>query len=82
MEKVYEKHKGLPIEHEPNFPGVATAQSSEWIIYIISFTFNPIYCPLGGSEHKHMWKLMGEFSTSFPVVGLVAMKLLKLIQFT
>ena len=30
-----EKHKSL-LELEPNFPGVATPQSSLWIIYIIS----------------------------------------------
>ena len=29
------------LEREPNFPGVATPQSSEWIICIISYTYNP-----------------------------------------
>ena len=35
------------IEFEPNFPGVATPQSSEWIIYIISYAYNPFTAPWG-----------------------------------
>ena len=35
------------LEHEHNFPGVATPQSSEWIIYIISYTHNPFTAPWG-----------------------------------
>ena len=31
-----EKNLTAKPELEPNFPGVATPQSSEWIIYIIS----------------------------------------------
>ena len=34
---------------EPNFPGVSTPQSSEWIIYIISYTYNPLTAPWGGT---------------------------------
>ena len=30
-----DKRKKNLVELEPNFPGVATPQSSEWIIYII-----------------------------------------------
>ena len=33
------------LELEPNFPGVATPQSSEWIIYIISYAYNPFTAP-------------------------------------
>ena len=33
------------LELEPNFPGVATPQSSEWIIYMISYTNNPFTAP-------------------------------------
>ena len=36
------------LELEPNFPGVATPQSSEWIIYIISYAYNPFTAPWGG----------------------------------
>ena len=36
------------LELEPNFPGVATPQSSEWIIYIISYTYNTFTAPCGG----------------------------------
>ena len=43
-----EKYKSLAIELEPNFHGVATPQSSEWIIYIISYAYNPFTAPLGG----------------------------------
>ena len=35
------------LELEPNFPGVATPQSSELIIYIISYTYNPFIAPWG-----------------------------------
>ena len=35
------------LELEPDFPGVATPQSSEWIIYIISYAYNPFTAPLG-----------------------------------
>ena len=38
------------LELEPNFPGVATPQKSEWIIYII-FTHIP-FTPPGGSLHQ------------------------------
>ena len=33
---------------EPNFPVVATPQSSAWIIYIISYTYNPFTARWGG----------------------------------
>ena len=36
------------LELEPNFPGVATPQSSEWIIYIISYAYNLFRVPWGG----------------------------------
>ena len=39
-----EKHDS---ELEPNFPGVATPQSSEWIIYITSYAYNPFTVPWG-----------------------------------
>ena len=35
------------LELEPHFPGVATPQSSEWIIDIISYTYNPFTAPCG-----------------------------------
>ena len=35
------------LQLEPNFPGVATPQSSEWIICIISYTYNPSNAPWG-----------------------------------
>ena len=41
-----EKHK-TQLELEPNFTGVATPQSSEWIIYILSFAHNPFTAPWG-----------------------------------
>ena len=40
------------LELEPNFPGVATPQSSEWIICIISFTNNPLTAPRGEKEDQ------------------------------
>ena len=30
---------------QPNFHEVATPQSSEWIIYIISYAYNPFTAP-------------------------------------
>ena len=39
------------LELEPNFPGVATPQSSEWIIYIISYTYNPFTASLWGATN-------------------------------
>ena len=36
------------LEPEPNFPRVATPKSSEWIIYIISYTYNPFTAPWEG----------------------------------
>ena len=47
-----EKHKNL-LELEPNFPGVATPQSSEWIIYIISYAYNPFTSPWGDGGTLH-----------------------------
>ena len=35
------------LEVEPNFPCVATPQSSEWIIYVISYTYHPFTAPWG-----------------------------------
>ena len=35
------------LELEPNFPGVATPQRSEWVICIISYTNNPSSAPWG-----------------------------------
>ena len=40
------------LELEPNFPGVATPQSSEWIIYIIFYAYNPFTAPGGSRLHK------------------------------
>ena len=40
------------LELEPNFPGVATPQNSEWIIYIISYTYNPFTAPWWVNEIK------------------------------
>ena len=40
------------LELEPNFPGVATPQSSEWIIYIISYANNPFTAPWGAVKNK------------------------------
>ena len=42
------------LELEPNFPGVATPQSREWIIYIISGAYNPFTAPWGVCKAK--WK--------------------------
>ena len=39
--------KAYAIELEPNFPGVATPKSSEWIIYIISYAYDPFTAPWG-----------------------------------
>ena len=41
-----EKHKSLA-RARPNFPGVATPQSSEWIINIISYSNNQFTAPWG-----------------------------------
>ena len=57
MEKVLwnlvnKKQNGLEqIENEKhkNIPGVATPQSSKWIIYIIAYTYNPFTAP-GGKQ--------------------------------
>ena len=49
-----EKHKSLATELEPNFPGVATPQSSEWIIYIIVYAYNPFTAPWGESMFKYV----------------------------
>ena len=35
------------LELEPKFPGVATPQSSERIIYVISYAYNPFTAPWG-----------------------------------
>ena len=40
------------LELEPNFPGVATPQSSERIIYIISYANNPFTALLGVMEEE------------------------------
>ena len=56
-------------ELEPNFPGVATPQRSEWIMYIISYAYNPFNGHLGGryNNNKHnmvvfynKWKKINE----------------------
>ena len=39
------------LELEPNFPGVTTPQSSELIIYIIYYTYNP-FTAMGVSINK------------------------------
>ena len=41
------------LELEPNFPGVATPQSSEWIIGIISYTYNQFTAIWRGRGIKH-----------------------------
>ena len=50
------------LELEPNFPGVATPQSSEWIIYIISYAYNQFTAPWGGRgfgiKNKSFWALV------------------------
>ena len=43
------------LELEPNFPGVATPQSSEWIISIISYTYNPLTGPWGALSNRHFF---------------------------
>ena len=40
------------LQLEPNFPGVATPQRSEWIVYIISYAYNPFTAPWGGKLLK------------------------------
>ena len=40
------------VELEPNFPGVATPQCSEWIIYIITYTNNPFTAPWGDMRSR------------------------------
>ena len=47
LEQIENENKKAWLELEPNFPGVATPQSSEWIIYIISYTYNPFTAPWG-----------------------------------
>ena len=42
------KNMKAQLELEPNFPGVATPQSREWIIDIISYDNNPLTAPWGG----------------------------------
>ena len=42
------------LELEPNFPEVATLQSSEWIIYIISYTYNLFTAPWGGNARNNV----------------------------
>ena len=39
------------LEIEPNFPRVATPQNSEWIICIISYTYNTSTASCGGVVH-------------------------------
>ena len=39
--------KNDELELEPNFPGVATPQSSVWIICITSYTYDPSTAPWG-----------------------------------
>ena len=39
------------LELGPDFPGVATPQSSEWIIYIISHAYSPFTAPWGVLRH-------------------------------
>ena len=41
------------LEPEPNFPLVATPNSSEWIIYIISYAYNPFTAPLGVTKIQY-----------------------------
>ena len=41
------KNINAKLELEPNFPRVATPQSSEWITYIISYAYNPFSAPWG-----------------------------------
>ena len=41
------KNRKALLELKPNFPGVATPQSSEWFIYIVSYAYNPFTAPWG-----------------------------------
>ena len=45
------RHKSLA-RAQANFPGATTPQSSEWIIYIISYAYNPFTAPWGFNTHK------------------------------
>ena len=47
LEQIEKKIIKSKLELEPNFPGVTTPQSSELIIYIISYTYNPFTAPWG-----------------------------------
>ena len=49
LNKSKTKNIKAQLELEPNFPGVATPQSSEWIIYIISYAYNLFTAPWGGN---------------------------------
>ena len=50
------------LELEPNFSGVATPQSSEWIIYKISYAYNPFTAPWEVAVQViHYWKVDTEY---------------------
>ena len=53
LNKLKMKNIKASLDLEPNFPGVATPQSSEWIIYIIFYTSNPFAAPRGGGSSLH-----------------------------
>ena len=50
LEQIEMKNIKAYLELEPNFPGVDTPQSSEWIIYIIAYAYNPFTAPWGDCE--------------------------------
>ena len=58
------KNKKAKLELEPNFPGVATPQSSERIISIISYAYNPFSAPWGDKPY-YLYKNSALLSTIF-----------------
>ena len=66
LNKLKQKNIKAWLELEPNFPGVATPQSSELIIYIISYAYNPLSmsCPYhytlsGRTGSALVWQVAG-----------------------
>ena len=53
LNKSKTKNIKAQLELEPNFPGVATPQSSECIIDIISYTYNPFTAPWGETDNEN-----------------------------
>ena len=48
LEQIENENIKAWLKLEPNFPGVATPQNSLWIIYIISYAYDPFTAPWGG----------------------------------